>query len=322
MEDNGWKGKIMDSFLVALNAVVPFLCYILFGYVVRHVGLADEDFFKRLNQLVFKAFFPILMFNNMYQIEPGFVPNGKLVAFSVAALLSLIVILYLIVPRLVPGNPQRSVIIQAIYRSNFVLFAIPLTANIFGDDNTTVAAMLVAIIIPIYNMAAVFVLESFRGGRLRLSVLMKNICTNPLILGSMTGLLFFLLRIHLPLCLEKPIEQFANLTTPLGMFVLGGSLHFSKIQGNAKYLVPSLLLKLVIIPAIILMIISTMDFTSLERFVIFTMFATPVAASSYTMAQNMGGDGELAGEFVVLSTALSVITIFLWVFALKMIRFI
>lgn len=106
------------------------------------------------------------------------------------------------------------------------------------------------------------------------------------------------------------------------MFVLGGSLHFSKIQGNAKYLVPSLLLKLVIIPAIVLMIISAMGFTPLERFAIFTMFATPVAASSYTMAQNMGGDGELAGEFVVLSTALSVITIFLWVFTLKMIRFI
>lgn len=312
----------MESFLVALNAVVPFLCYILFGYVVRCIGLADEGFLTRLNQLVFKAFFPILMFNNMYQIGPGFVPNGRLVAVSVTALLILIVLLYLIVPRLVPGNPQRGVIIQAIYRSNFVLFAIPLTANIFGDDNIAVAAMLVAIIVPLYNVAAVFVLESFRGGRLRMSVLLKNICTNPLILGAVTGLLFCLLQIHLPLCLEKPIEQFANLSTPLGMFVLGGSLHFSKIQGNAKYLVPSLILKLAVIPAVILMVISGMGFTPLERFVIFTMFATPVAASSYTMAQNMGGDGELAGEFVVLSTALSVVTIFLWVFVLKSIQFI
>lgn len=312
----------MDSFLVAINAVVPFLCYILFGYLVKCSGLADEPFLNRLNQLVFKAFFPILMFNNMYQIEPGFVINGRMLAFSVTALLTLIAILYLAVPRVVPGNPQRGVIIQAIYRSNFVLFAIPLTANIFGDENITVASMMVAIIVPIYNVAAVFVLESFRGGRIRPAVLVKNVCTNPLILGAMTGLVFFLLRIRLPLCLEKPMEQFANLATPLGMFVLGGSLHFSKIHGNIKYLAPALFLKLAVIPAIVLALMSGLGFTPLERFVVFTMFATPIAASSYPMAQNMGGDGELAGEFVVLSTALSVFTMFLWVFLLRSINFI
>ena len=47
---------------------------------------------------------------------------------------------------------------------------------------------------------------------------------------------------------------------------------------------------------------------------IFEMYATPVATASYSMAQNMGGDGELAGQFVVLSTAASVVTIFLWVY--------
>lgn len=312
----------MDSLIVALNAVIPFLCYISFGYFVRHVGLADEPFLNRLNQLVFKAFFPILMFYNMYQIDPGFTPNGKLMLFAVVSIVTLIVLLYLIVPRFVSGNPQRSVVIQAVYRSNFVLFAIPLTANIFGDENTAAAAMLVAIIVPIYNVAAVFVLESFRGGKLRASALVKNILTNPLILGAMAGLVFFLLRLRLPLCVEKPVQQFANLSTPMGMFVLGGSLHFSKIQGNAKYLIPALILKLAVIPAIVLAASSMMGFTPLERFVLFTMYATPIAASSYPMAQNMGGDGELAGEFVVLSTAISVVTIFLWVFLLRSVGFI
>lgn len=312
----------MESFMVALNAVVPFLCYILMGYVVRSIGLADEKFFNQLNQLVFKVFFPLLMFNNMYKIEAGFVPNGRMLAFSVGVLLGLIGVLCVVVPRLVPGNPQRGVIIQAIYRSNFVLFAIPLTTSIFGEENTQVAAMMVAIIIPIFNVAAVFILESFRGGRPKPLVLLKNIVTNPLILGAMTGLVFFLLQIHLPVCLEKPIGQVADITTPLGMIVLGGSLHFSKIQGNAKYLVPALTLKLVIIPALVLAAASFLGFSPVERFVVFTMFATPVAVSSYTMAQNMGGDGELAGEFVVLSTALSVVTLFLWIFVLKSIHLI
>ena len=56
----------MENFLFALNTVLPFLLYIAFGYGVRMSGLADEDFMKRLNKVIFQAFFPILMFNNLY----------------------------------------------------------------------------------------------------------------------------------------------------------------------------------------------------------------------------------------------------------------
>ena len=106
------------------------------------------------------------------------------------------------------------------------------------------------------------------------------------------------------------VSQFAGLTTPLALFVLGGTLHFSAVKGNLKYLVPSLTVKMVILPAVITVLATAMGFGNLERFVLFTMYATPVATASYSMAQNMGGDGELAGQFVVVSTAASIITIF------------
>lgn len=307
----------MESFLVAVNAVVPFLVYISLGFFVKRVGLVDEGFMGRLNQVVFRVFFPFLMFNNMYQINPDFVLNIRVLVLGTGLLMGQILALFLVVPRIIRGNPQRGVVIQAIYRSNFVLFAIPLTENVFGEGSTTLASMMVALIIPVYNVVAVFVLEYFRGGKMRLPVVLKNVCTNPLILGALTGLAFFLLRIHLPVCLEKPIAQFGGMTTPLALFVLGGTLHFSRIRGNAKYLVPALGLKMVLFPVAVLALGLWAGFTPVERFVLFTMFATPVAASSYPMAQNMGGDGELAGEFVVVSTVVSVVTIFVWVFLLK-----
>ena len=70
--------------------------------------------------------------------------------------------------------------------------------------------------------------------------------------------------------------------------------------------------KMVILPAIILAVATLLGFSGVERFVYFEMYATPVATASYAMAQNMGGDGELAGQFVVLSTVASIVTIFLW----------
>lgn len=306
----------MQSFLIAVNAVMPFLIYISFGYGVRSSGLVDEAFMNQLNKLIFRAFFPILMFNNLYKVEHGFTLNGKMVVTAILSVLILQAALIVIVPRMVKENPRRGVIIQAIYRSNFVLFGIPLAANLFGDEGTILASMMVAIVIPIYNVTAVVILEMFHGGKSSPQVLVKNVCTNPLILGALVGLIFYILRIKLPSSVESTVTQFANLTTPLALFVLGGTLHFSAIKGNLKYVVPSMTIKLLILPAIITVIATAMGFSNVERFVLFEMFATPVATASYSMAQNMGGDGELAGEFVVISTAVSVFTIFLWVFFL------
>lgn len=307
----------MESFLVAVNAVMPFLIYISFGYGVRMSGLVDEAFMNKLNKLIFRAFFPILMFNNLYKVEPGFTLDGRLVAVGVGSVLLLELILVFLVPKFVKGNPQRGVVIQAIYRSNFVLFAIPLTTSLFGETGSVLASMMVAIVIPIYNVTAVIILELFHGGKSDIRVLVKNVCTNPLILGALVGFIFFMLQIKLPACIDETAAQFADLTTPLALFVLGGTLHFSAVRGNLKYLVPSLTVKMVFLPAVITALATAMGFGNLERFVLFTMYATPVATASYSMTQNMGGDGELAGQFVVISTAVSIVTIFLWVLFFK-----
>ena len=298
----------MENFLFALNTVLPFLLYIAFGYGVRMSGLADEDFMKRLNKVIFQAFFPILMFNNLYSIP---------VAVAIISVLLLQAVLLAVVPRLVKENERRGVIIQAIYRSNFVLFGIPLATSVFGEEGTLLATMMVAIVIPVYNITAVVILELFRGGKVPVSVLIKNILKNPMIRGALLGFIFHILGIKLPVSVEGPIKQFANLTTPLALFVLGGTLHFNAIGGNLKYVVPSMTFKMVILPAVILAVATLLGFSGVERFVYFEMYATPVATASYAMAQNMGGDGELAGQFVVLSTVASVVTIFLWVYFLN-----
>ena len=307
----------MSSFFIAINAVTPFLIYISFGYLIRSMHIVDEEFMKKLNNMTFKAFFPITMFYNLYNREPDIKLDPTLILIGVSSLLILIFVLFVTVPRLIKGNPQRGVIIQAIYRSNFILFAIPLTESIFGNRGTVIASMMVAIIVPIYNLAAIVVLEYFRGGNISIFALLKKILTNPLIIGAIVGFIFVLLDIKLPACIEKPVAQFSALTTPLALFVLGGTLRFSSIKKNMRYLVPSLIMKLIVIPAIIMWITVILKLDALSRFVLFTMFATPVAASSYPMAASMGGDGDLAGEMVVLSTVLSVFTIFIWVFFLK-----
>ena len=307
----------MDNIVVAVNAVVPFLFYISFGYLIRALHIVDEAFLTRLNQMVFKAFFPIMMFYNTYHREGELEIDTKLIVVGAVSVLSVILALFLVVPKIVKGNPQRGVIIQAIYRSNFVLFALPLTINVFGQSAAPIATMMIAIIIPIYNVFAIVILEYFRGGSISFLPLMKRVLSNPMIMGVIVGGLFLLLGIQLPPCIETPIAQFSNLTTPLALFILGGTLHFSSMLHHANYLIPTLLIKMVVLPAIMLAVTVVLHFDPLSRFVLFSMYATPVATASYSMASNMDGDGALAGELVVASTALSVVTLFFWIFFLR-----
>lgn len=308
----------MESFLVAINAVIPFLCYISFGYVMKVKGVVKEEFLQQLNKMVFKVMYPFMTFYNIYKADASSLPRPIMLVFSGVSILVLEVILVFIVPKIVKENPKRGVIIQAIYRSNFVLFGLPLTISVFGDAASSVAAMVVTVVVTIYNTTSVVILEMFNSeGKTTVKSLLLNVAKNPLLQGAVVGLIFFFLGIKVPKSLLTPIAAFADMTSPLALFVLGGTLHFNAIRGNLKYLVPTLSFKLFALPALMLAIAYQFGLRELELFLLLAIYGTPVAAASYPMAQNMGGDGELAGQFVVISTVVSVATLFVWIFFLK-----
>lgn len=313
---------MLQSFLIAVTAVLPFIVYLGFGAICRRVGWVSEEFLNKLNSVVFKCFFPFLMFWNIYHVDADTQIRGRFLAICVGSLALLILLLCLTVPRLVKAKDKCSVIIQAAYRSNFVLFGIPMAESVFGAEGAALAAMLVAVVVPLYNAFAVILFEYYRGGEIKALTLLKNIVTNPLILGALVGIAFLLLGIKLPVGLEKPISEFSGLTTPIALFCLGGTLHFSAMKHNQKYLTPVLVLKLLVLPLLATLISSLVGFSNVERFVFLIMSGAPVAVSSYTMAANMGGDGELAGEYVVLSTVLSIGTLFAFIFVYNMVGFI
>ncbi|HIR06542.1 MAG TPA: AEC family transporter [Candidatus Copromonas faecavium] len=308
----------MDSLLVALNAVIPFLCYISFGYIVKVKGVVKENFLQQLNQMVFRLFYPCMTFYNIYKADADSLPRPLLLIFVGGSIILLEILLVLIVPRIIPENPKRGVIIQGVFRSNFVLFGLPLTVSVFGDSAASVAAMVVTVVVTIYNTTSVVILEMFNtSGKLNIKNVALNVIKNPLLQGAITGLVLFLLQIHLPECIVTPIAAFADMTSPLALFILGGTLHFNEIGHNLKYLVPTLSFKLAVLPAIMLVIGHALGLRGLELFLLIAVYGTPVAAASYPMAQNMGGDGELAGQLVVISTVVSVVTLFFWIFFLR-----
>jgi predicted permease len=307
----------MESLIVATNAVIPFIVYIVLGTIAKKLKMVRESFLKELNGVVFNVFFPFIMFNNLYDIDFGNLSGASYLLFAVLSTITVILGVFFIVPVFVKENPRRGVIMQAIFRSNTVLFAIPLAESIYGKDGAIVASIIVAFIVPLYNVVSVAILEYYRGGKVSADVLIKNILKNPLIIGAIAGVIFNLLPVTMPQSLVGPIDELNSMATPLSLFVLGGTLHAANMKRDAKALTVATLLKLVVIPAVMVVIMANLGFRGIELFVVFSMFATPVAAASYPMAQSMGGDADLAGEHVLVSTLLSIITIFFWILILR-----
>ena len=307
-----------DSFLVAFNAVMPFLIYLLIGFSMVRFKWTDRPFLEKLNKLTFRAFFPIMMFQNIYSITPEGMPSVKLLLMAGISLLLLILLLMAIVPRIVKENPRRGVIIQGIFRSNFLLYGVGLTVSVYGSEASAVASVLVMEVVSMYNIAAVIVLETFQGqGKSSPGELILKLLKNPLLQGCILGLVVFALKIRLPVFLEKPISSLASIATPLAMITLGGTLRFEALRRNQRVLVAVLGIRLLVLPVVMVSIAYMIGLRGVELFLVLMVYGTPVAASSYPMALNMGGDGELAGQLVFVSTVLSMGTVFGFIFLMS-----
>ena len=130
------------------------------------------------------------------------------------------------------------------------------------------------------------------------------------------------LGIKLPYVLDKAANDLSKVATPLALAILGGSFEFKSISAHVKQLVFTVFAKLMLAPAIFLPIAIAMGFRGIELGTLITIFAAPGAVSSFTMAEQMGADGELAGQIVVFTSLFSIITMFFWIFINKQLGYI
>ena len=307
----------MNNFILSINVVAPLFFTIMFGYLIRKIDLVDDYTLKKINNLIFKTFLPMLLFFNIYNTKIEGNLNIKLMIFAPASILISCIGSCIIVPLIEKENKKRGVLVQAIFRSNFVLFGLPVVLSLFGEESVGITSILIAVIVPMFNFLAVIVLEMFRGGKLEIKKVIKGIITNPLILASIIGMIMLVLKIKLPIVLEKTISDMSKIATPLALAVLGGSFKIEKITKNIKQIVIGVVGKLIIVPIIFIPIGIYLGFRDVELATIMIMLSAPVAVSSFTMAEQMEADGELAAQLVVFTSMFSVITIFLYIFVMK-----
>lgn len=307
----------MENLILSLNVVLPLFLTMALGYFLKLIGMFDKKLLDSMNNLVFKAFLPVLLFNNIYKTNLEGALNVKLLSFAFLAVIVIFLIVTLLVPLMEKDNRKRGVMIQGMFRSNFVIFGLTVASAMYDENTVGIIAILVGIIIPTFNILAVVCLEMFRGGKLNVKQLIKGVITNPLIIASVIGIFFLYLGIKLPTAVENSVNDIAKIATPLSLILLGGSFAFKDVKKYLKPMIITVIGRLVVVPGIVIPISVLAGFRNIDLLGLLLIFASPTAVSSFTMAQKMDGDSDLAAQIVVFTSAFSVISVFLWIFTLK-----
>ena len=309
---------MLDDLIFSAEVVVPIFLLIMLGYGLTRIKLWNADFLKVANEVCFKCLLPVLLFYNVATANIFEVFNLKLIAYCCLCACLLCGVLFIIVPIFVKDPKRRGVMIQGTFRSNFLLFGVPLGLSIGGDKGAVLAAVVASFYVPVINMLSVISLYAFSDSKSKnIKAALIGIVKNPLIIGGVSGLIFSLIRnsigFEIPTIIDTTLFNIKSIATPLAFLILGGDLKFGNMLKNIKVSIFSVLGKTVIIPALMLTLSALLGFNKLEMAILVAIFATPNAVSSYAMARNYEADHELAGEIITLGTLLSVLTMFAFI---------
>ena len=303
--------------MISANAVLPMCLIMALGYGTRRLGWIRREEISAINKIAFRIFLPCLLYYNVYCSDLSGSFDPLLMAYAVGGVLLTfgLSLGYTLLTEKLPE--RRGVMIQGMFRSNYVIMGIPVATALLGADQLGTVSILIAVVVPLFNMLSVVVLEVFRGQKPKPLHILGQIAKNPLVIGSVLGILTLAASIRLPHILEQTIQNISAIASPLQLFLLGAFFQFSGLKTYRRELVTVSAAKLIVAPGLFLGLGALLGFRGVAFVSLIGIFASPTAVNSFTMAQQMGGDAELAGDIVVTTSAVSILTMFLWIFLFK-----
>lgn len=306
----------MPLLIEILNVVLPVFLVVGLGYALGRRGLIDEATNARLSRLVFYVAAPLLLFRSaaVTPLSRAMDATAMLAIAGVTVFVAMTT--YLAACRSAPS--RRGVIAQGAHRSNMVFVGLPLVENAFGSTVLGPAAVLIGFMVPVFNVLAVLVLslphhneEDGLGSMWARAAL--EILRNPLILGTLAGVLVSVLGLPVPVAADRSLELVSRVAMPLALLSLGAGLDPHRIRSEVVPTAVVALIKLVIFPALLYAALGALGVGGLDRQFAVLLLACPNAVVSHIMAREMKGDERLAAALVMGTTLASLLTLSAWV---------
>jgi malate permease and related proteins len=306
----------LDALFFSFNAIFPIFLVMALGYFLKYIGIISEAFISIGTKITFSVAIPCMVFSNIVGASIKETFDLGLALFAVIATSGSFILLRLIVPHFIKESPQWSAYIQGAFRSNYLILGFALLNALGGTPALTKGAMLFVFMGPLYNVLSVLVLAEAQKGSSGHNVL-RSIYTNPVIISTALAIILALLGVKLPLAISSPIDMLGDMALPLSLLTLGATISFQHGYTKISQAISASLIKVFFIPLVLIPVSCLLGFRVTDIIVCLVLFASPSAVSCFPMAYQMGADHRLTGMIVALTSTFAILTLFLFVYALR-----
>ena len=310
---------MIDNIIFTGNVVAPVFLLIALGYFVKRINVINENFVEITSKFVYSVSLPALVFINITEIDLSeAIDFNQIIYIYAATLFNFFIVWALSIPFIKDGK-NLSVFVQGAFRSNFAIVGFAIVSKLFGSYALGKASLVLAFVLPLYNILAVIILTVplRKERKLNLKNTVYEIMLNPLIVAVIVGLIFSYFKIIIPSVVNSTVGFLSELALPLALVGIGGSLNLQNIKKAQGLAFTSSLIKVILVPLILTLGAYYFGFRGIDFGIMFVLFASPTAIVSFIMAEAMGSNSKLAGNIVLISTVASVFTIAAGIVILK-----
>lgn len=290
---------------VVASAIVPLTLLIALGFALRRGAFLPEAFWPGLDRLNYWVLFPALIFVSLATARGGLEGSGR-VALAVWGGLAVVAALTLAGRRVLAndGRAFTSVFQGAVRFNSFVAFA---AVPVLFPGAAGLTALLVAVTVPIVNVACVTVLARYAGTQpLRWGRLLRSVAANPLIVASLAGAAAR--AVALPLGpLEDALALLGQASLGTGLLSVGATLRFRGVAAQWRPIAASSVLKLLALPLATGALAVALRLPAEQLAPLLVFQALPTATAAFVLARAMGGDERLMATILAVQTVLALV---------------
>jgi predicted permease len=286
--------------------LLPDFLLIAGGAALRRLPAFPLPFWSGVERLVYYLLFPALLFRSLATAPLALADALPLLATGVGFTVASMGLSALAKPLFHLPQPVFAACFQCGFRFNtYVVLAA--VSSVAGAPGIALASMLIGVLVPLVNVAAVAMLAHGRDTHVA-----RELARNPLVIACVTGIAWNALRLPLPALPGRILELLASGAVPLGLLAVGAGLRVER--GTLRW--PALAwfhgVKLVAMPALALVLAHRLGLSPLESRVALIMAAVPTATSAYILATQMGAAGAPVALIISTGTLLAAATLPLW----------
>lgn len=290
-----------------LAITAPVFAMLFLGVALKRLRWIDTPFIDTASSLVFRGTMPTLLFLGVFKAGLDAAMQPQLLSYFFLATVASFFVAWAWAIWRVPFE-DRGIYTQGAFRGNNGIVGLALATSMYGDYGLSVGSLLAALAILCYNALSAVVLAIYSPGvKPGAKAIARSIVTNPMIIGVLLAVPIAYWKIPLPQWFLTSAEYFAQMTLPLALICIGGTLSLASLRRSSGTAIGSGLMKMVWLPLLSTFGAWLFGFRGADLAILFLYFASPTAAASFVMARAVGANHELAAAIIVITTLAAVV---------------